>query len=51
MRVPDLRAIPHLRVTVDGVRQGRCANVTLAADELFWPEGHDVFPAGSEEYS
>lgn len=39
-----LRAVPRLRLTVDNVTQDVCTDVPLEADELFWPESHDVYP-------
>ncbi|HRA88830.1 MAG TPA: putative baseplate assembly protein, partial [Planctomycetaceae bacterium] len=47
-RVPNVRAVPRLRLIVDGVPCHRCSDVTLAATELFWPERHQVIPVEAE---
>lgn len=50
-QVADVIAIPRLRITIDGVPQELCANVSLGPDELFWPEAHEVFPDEAEDRS
>ena len=47
-QVARLRAIPRLRLIVDGVPQGRCMDVPLGQTELFWPLDHQVIPAEAE---
>ena len=47
-KAAGVRAIPRLRLIVDGVPQNRCADVPLGPTELFWPEGHQVIPESSE---
>ncbi len=42
--VPGVRAVPLLRLIVDGVAQERCADVPIRPYDLFWPEGHEVLP-------
>ena len=47
--VDDVRAIPRLRLIVDGVPQGPCKDVPLRQTELFRPLDHQVIPMESEE--
>ncbi len=48
-RVPDVLAIPRLRLIVDGVPQRQCSDVSLKEIELFWPLDHQVLPMASED--
>lgn len=48
LKVADVRAIPRLQLIVNGVTQPACTDVPLRRDELFWPEGHEVFPVDEE---
>jgi len=47
-RIKDVRAIPRLRLILDGVPQSSCADVELKSTELFWPVNHQIFPLESE---
>jgi predicted phage baseplate assembly protein len=42
--IEGLRALPKLRLTLDGVPQLACADVNLGRAELFWPAQHTVYP-------
>lgn len=48
-RVPDVLAIPRLRLVIDGVPQRHCSDVILKDVELFWPADHQVLPMESED--
>ena len=49
LSLSGVRAVPRLRLIVDGVPQKPCANVPLRPTELFWPEGHQIVPIDQED--
>jgi hypothetical protein len=46
--VKGVRAVPRLNFVVDGFRIPACTDHAIAADGLFWPEGHQVIVAEEE---
>ena len=48
-QVNGVRAVPRLRLIVDGVPQGHCRDVLLRQTELFWPLDHQVIPMEAED--
>jgi hypothetical protein len=42
LAVPDVRAVSRLDFVVDGVRVPQCADRTLSANALVWPEVHEL---------
>ncbi|TWT91746.1 putative baseplate assembly protein [Stieleria varia] len=48
-RIDRIRAIPRLRLIVNGVPQKRCGDIALTQTELLWPLSHQVIPMESEE--
>jgi predicted phage baseplate assembly protein len=49
LSLKGVRAVPRLRLIVDGVPQERCGDVPLAPTELFWPERHQIVTLDREE--
>lgn len=49
LSLKGVRAVPRLRLIVDGVPQQRCADVPLGPTELFWAEGHQIVTVDAEE--
>lgn len=47
--VAGVTAAPSLIFVVDGVRGGRCADVSLSANSLVWPTAHSVLALGPGE--
>lgn len=49
LALPGVRAIPRLRMILDGVPQKSCANVPLGPTELFWTDGHQIVTVDQED--
>lgn len=47
-RISDLRGIPFLTISLDGVRHGACRDVPIRANGLLWPASHEVFPESGD---